>query len=66
MACPQKTGASTLAQPEERGSRLPFEWIVNGFTAVCFWTVPRRLIVGLESLPGSGLEKTLVDSIESE
>jgi hypothetical protein len=31
-----------------RGSRLHFEWIVSGLTAVSFWTARRRLIAALE------------------
>jgi hypothetical protein len=27
-----------------RGSRLSFEWIVSGLTAVCFWTAPRSSV----------------------
>jgi hypothetical protein len=38
-----------LEPRSDRGSRLSFEWIANGFTAICFWTVPRRLIAALES-----------------
>jgi len=30
-----------------------FEWIANGFTAVCFWTVPWRWITALEGPVGS-------------
>jgi hypothetical protein len=35
---------------EDECSRLQIEWIAHGFTAVCFWTVPWRLITALESL----------------
>ena len=41
-ARPQKTGAPV-------GSRLRFEWIADGCTALCFWTGTRRLIASLES-----------------
>ena len=41
---PPKTGAPTPV----RGSRLSFEWIVPGLTAVSFWTARRRLIAALE------------------
>jgi hypothetical protein len=39
----RKTGAP----PPVRGSRLYFDWIVPGFTAVCFWAARRRWIVAL-------------------
>ncbi len=46
----KKLERSTPWETREDGcSRLHIEWIANGFTAVCFWTVPRRLIAGLES-----------------
>ena len=39
----RKTGAP----PPVRGSRLYFDWIVPGLTAVCFWAARRRWIVAL-------------------
>ena len=61
MACPQKTGA-----PQQR-SRLQLEWIANGFTDVCFWTVLRHMIVALESLSRLSIYSTApTDSIESK
>jgi hypothetical protein len=46
-----KTGAPTPV----RGSRLSFDWIVPGFTAVCFWSARRRLIAALEGPVWTGL-----------
>ncbi len=39
-----KTGAPTPV----RASRLHFDWIVPGFTELCFWSAPRRSIAALE------------------
>ncbi len=39
-----------------RGSRLSFEWIAAGFTAVCFWNAPSHLGAGrpraVQACPG--------------
>ena len=66
-ARPQKTG---LARPAGNGqrseSRLQFEWIAPGLTAVCFWTAPRRWIAELEGRMGFGSRRTLPRPIESQ
>ncbi len=47
----RKTGAP----PPVRGSRLYFDWIVPGFTAVCFWAARWRWITALEGPVWTGL-----------
>ena len=55
-----------LVRLGEVRAALRFEWIVSGLTAVCFWTVPRRPIAGLEGQVRFGFGWTLPRPIESE
>jgi hypothetical protein len=57
------------ATKRKNAAVINIEWIAFGFTAVSFWTVPRRLIVELESLArskGFANGPALPGSIESE
>jgi hypothetical protein len=66
-ARPHKTGLARPARKGRRsGSRLQFEWIASGLTAVSFWTAPRRLIAGLEGQVRSGSRRAPPRPIESE
>ena len=37
---PRLKSTKNWSPDDIRGSRLHFEWIASGFTAVCFWTAP--------------------------
>ena len=49
-----------------RDSRLQFEWIAAGLTAVCFWNAACLLIMRLEGPVRSGRGQALPNPIESE
>jgi hypothetical protein len=42
-------------------SVISFEWIAQGFTAVCFWTATRRLIARLEDRLRSRMDSARPD-----
>lgn len=66
MASPAKTGAThSPATGRERGSRLHFEWIANGLTAVSFWAAPGRCIPGLEGRRGWRVKGTTLPPTRS-
>jgi hypothetical protein len=65
-SAPVPSPCQNWSPDSHRGSRLHFEWIAAGFTAVCFWNAACPLIMWLEGRVWFGFIQALPGPIESE